>query len=240
MNMMINSHVHLTQFIELEENKLIERIDYYKTDLDSKNSLMINNLSFKYFNSDEYIFENLNLNIEKSKHTVITGPNGSGKSTLLGLISRVFYPENGTISVHSNKIGYVGVTPLILEASLRDNFLYGNTSNIDDAVLEQYMDQFELFNSTEKQLDTIVSNKTLSSGQMQKIAFIRSLIANCEILLLDESTSNLDVETKNLIFNILSEKKITIINSTHNHEDFNYDFHINIKYKGEKRYLEYV
>ena len=240
MNMMINSHVHLTQFIELEENKLIERIDYYKTDLDSKNSLMINNLSFKYFNSDEYIFENLNLNIEKSKHTVITGPNGSGKSTLLGLISRVFYPQKGTISVHSNKIGYVGVTPLILEASLRDNFLYGNTSNIDDAVLEQYMDQFELFNSTEKQLDTIVSNKTLSSGQMQKIAFIRSLIANCEILLLDESTSNLDVETKNLIFNILSEKKITIINSTHNHEDFNYDFHINIKYKGEKRYLEYV
>ena len=64
-------------------------------------------------------------------------------------------------------------------------------------------------------LDRIVDNKSLSSGQMQKIAFIRALITDVEILLLDESTANLDDKSRDLIFNILQEKDITIINSTH-------------------------
>ena len=58
------------------------------------------------------------------------------------------------------------------------------------------MNEFELFNREEKTLDTVVDSKSLSSGQMQKISFIRSLLANAELLLLDESTSNLDIETK--------------------------------------------
>ena len=240
MNMMINSHVHLSKFIELENNKLIERAGYYKTEVFMKDAITLENISFKYYGSDDYIFENLNLKIEKSKHTVITGPNGSGKSTLLGIISRVFYPQDGSVSISSNKIGYVGVTPLILNATLRENFLYGNSHKSTDKELHQYINEFELFNSNEKTLDTVISSKTLSSGQMQKIAFIRSLIANCEILLLDESTSNLDVDSKNLIFKILSEKNITILNSTHNHEDFKYDYHLKISYKNEKRQIDFV
>ena len=77
-------------------------------------------------------------------------------------------------------------------------------------------------------LEDNVSNTSLSSGQMQKIAFMRALLNKNEILLLDESTSNLDVATKRLIFNILKNKKITILNSTHNYEDFNYDKHLRI------------
>ncbi len=240
MNMMINSHVHLAQFIELEENKLIKRKDYYKLDLDSLNSIMISNLSFKYFNSGEYIFENLNLKIEKSKHTVITGPNGSGKSTLLGLIANIYYPEEGSIKINSSKIGYVGVTPLIISGTLRENFLYGNSQSKTDDEIIQLMNKFELFNSEEINLETLVDSKSLSSGQMQKISFIRSLLANVELLLLDESTSNLDIQTKNLIFKILKDKKITIINSTHNKDDFQYDHHLKINFLGEKRIIDYV
>ena len=58
---------------------------------------------------------------------------------------------------------------------------------------------------------------------MQKISFIRSLLSDTQLLLLDESTSNLDSQTRDLIFNILKVKNITIINSTHNHEEFEYD-----------------
>ncbi len=76
----------------------------------------------------------------------------------------------------------------------------------------------------------------MSSGQIQKISFIRSILSDAKILLLDESTSNLDIETKNFIFNILSTKNITIINSTHNKEDFQYDHHIKIDV-GEERNL---
>ena len=55
---------------------------------------------------------------------------------------------------------------------------------------------------------------------MQKVSFIRALAAGIDILILDESTSNLDTDTKRLIFSIIDKQKITIINSTHNPEDF--------------------
>ncbi len=235
LNMMINSQVHLSKFTELENNKLIEREGYYKLDKDNKDSVVINGLSFKYYGSDEYIFENLNLEIPKNQHTIITGPNGSGKSTLLGLISKVFYPEKGFIEISSNEIGYVGVTPLIINDTLRENLLYGNKEKKEDTEIQVLMDEFELFINNEKDLNTVVDSKSLSSGQMQKISFIRSLLSDANLLLLDESTSNLDIETKELIFKILKKKNITIINSTHNKEDFDYDNHLRIVYEGEKR-----
>ena len=72
---------------------------------------------------------------------------------------------------------------------------------------------------------------------MQKISFIRALLNKVEILILDESTSNLDKKTKDLIFKLLSLRKITIINSTHNEEDFLFDNHIQVTIDEEKRKL---
>ena len=94
---------------------------------------------------------------------------------------------------------------------------------------------FKLFENQDYDLDFIISNRTLSSGQMQKISFMRALLANSEILLLDESTSNLDFTTRDMIFDILKDKNITIINSTHNHDEFEYDHHIKIEYFDDKR-----
>ena len=235
LNMMINSQVHLSKFIELESNKLIERPGYFSVDTNLTKSIIMKGIKFKYFNSDEYIFDNLDLEIERNKHTIITGPNGSGKSTLLGLISKVFYPEKGEIKLNTDDIGYVGVTPLIIDGSLKDNLLYGNSSPKTDDEIMSLIKEFELFNNDERGLNTLIDRKSLSSGQMQKISFIRSLLGETKLLLLDESTSNLDIETKQLIFNILKNKDITIVNSTHNKEDFEYDYHIKINYVGDKR-----
>ena len=66
-------------------------------------------------------------------------------------------------------------------------------------------------------------------GQMQKISFIRALLSGLDILILDESTSNLDTDSKEIIYNILKKESVTIINSTHNPEDFiDFDYHITI------------
>ena len=235
LNMMINSQVHLSKFIELESNKLIERPGYFSVDTNLTKSIIMKGIKFKYFNSDEYIFDNLDLEIERNKHTIITGPNGSGKSTLLGLISKVFYPEKGEIKLNTDDIGYVGVTPLIIDGSLKDNLLYGNSSPKTDDEIMSLIKEFELFSNDERGLNTLIDRKSLSSGQMQKISFIRSLLGETKLLLLDESTSNLDIETKQLILNILKNKDITIVNSTHNKEDFEYDYHIKINYVGDKR-----
>ena len=93
------------------------------------------------------------------------------------------------------------------------------------------IDKFNLFAEKKVSLDYTINNKSLSSGQMQKISFIRALLNDVEILLLDESTSNLDKESKVLIFDILKKEEVTILNSTHNREDFSYDHHIEIEVK---------
>ena len=236
LNMLVNSSVHIEKFMEFESNKLEVDENYYKVNDNDTNAVSIKNVDFKYFNSEEYIFENLDIEFPKGKHTVLTGANGSGKSTLLGLISQIYYPQSGSINIISKKIGYVGVTPLIIDGSLRTNLLYGNdNSSITDNELIETLKTFKLFENHDYDLDFVISNRTLSSGQMQKISFMRALLANSEILLLDESTSNLDVATRDMIFNILKNKNITIINSTHNHDEFEFDHHIKIEYFDEKR-----
>tara|TARA_B100001996_G_scaffold140942_1_gene107165 strand:+ start:1240 stop:2856 length:1617 start_codon:yes stop_codon:yes gene_type:complete len=241
LNMLVNSSVHIEKFIEFEENKLDINPDYYSINKDNPSAVALKNVNFKYFNSDDLIFNNLDLSFPKGKHTVLTGPNGSGKSTLLGIICQIYYPEEGEVSLGTEKIGYVGVTPLIIDGSLRENLLYGNKSNdISDNEMIEMLKKFKLFDDDNYDLSFVISNRTLSSGQMQKISFIRALLANTELLLLDESTSNLDTETRDLIFSILKKQDITIINSTHNHDEFSYDNHVKIEYKGELRNFTYI
>ncbi len=236
----VNSHVHLDNLYNIEKNKVVVRSDYFN--LDNKNmgdvALSAKNISFEYFNSDGPIFENLNIEFMKNKHTLITGPNGTGKSTILGILSGVLYPEKGNLYSFTKRFGYIGVTPLIITGTLRENLKYGSSVEISDEDMLEIIEQFKLFNENiENQLEQEVSNKTLSSGQMQKVSFMRAILANVEILFLDESTSNLDDESRILIFNLLKDKDITIINSTHNPEHFDYDHRVRVTVENDKRVL---
>ncbi len=239
-NQIINSHVHIENFYEMEKNKdNVYRENFETSTLKNNKAIEITNASFKYFNSENYIFEDLNLSFQKNTHNILTGPNGSGKSTLLGLISGVFYAEKGKIYSSSEKYGYIGATPLILTGSLRENLLYGNDIETRDEILLKYLKEFETFKEDANyNLDREIDNKSLSSGQMQKIAFIRALVSKVELLLLDESTANLDERTRKQIFDILKKTNITIINSTHDPENFkDVDNHYRIELIGEKRTL---
>ena len=235
-NMAVNSHVHIEKLSEFEiNNKSKIPLNYFIKTMDAY-AVEIQNIDFKYINSSENIFENLSIKVEKNKHTILTGPNGSGKSTILGIISGIYQPNNGKVVIGSEKLGYIGVTPLIIEGSLKENLLYGNNLNISDDKIFDLINLFQVFSGTESiDLNKSINNKTLSSGQMQKISFIRALLNEVDILLLDESTSNLDVNTKKLIFDILKKEKITIINSTHSKEDFEYDHEISITYNENKK-----
>ena len=225
-------HVYLEKLYEVEKNKEIISSDNFSINegLDKDVSLVINNLTFQYLGTDELMFDNLNLVIPRNKHTIITGPNGSGKSTLLGLMSGIFYPTKGVVQSYTNRYGYVSATPMILNDTLRNNILYGNQEDITDDEIINFIKQFKLFgDEADIDLSQKISNKKLSTGQMQKISFIRALLSNPEILILDESTSNLDLESRKLIFDIINNQNLTIINSTHSPESFiGYDHHISI------------
>ena len=243
-NQIVNSHVHLEKFYEMQTNKPKLNKEKYIQIEENENSdiLTFHEVSFNYLNSSIEIFTDLNISFKKGTHTIITGPNGSGKSTLLGLIAGVYYPTNGVIKTKSERLGYVGPTPLIFSATLKENILYGNNEKIGDQEIIELIQHFSLFNEDKDvDLNRKVDNKSLSSGQMQKIAFIRALLNNIEILILDESTSNLDEHSKKKIFNYLKHKKVTIVNSTHEIHNFdNYDFHLEIKMADDKRTIIYT
>ena len=95
--------------------------------------------------------------------------------------------------------------------------MYGNEDvEIDEKDLLKVLKEFNTFkNDSEYNLDRLVNNKSLSSGQMQKIGFARIMISKPDIILLDESTSNLDKESKKIVFKKLMENNSTVINSTH-------------------------
>lgn len=235
LNQIINSHVHIEKFYEIEKNKTLKNDNNFK--ISNGDIIGMDNVSFKYLNSDIKIFEDVSFNIRKNTHTVITGPNGSGKSTLLGLIGGVFYPDKGQVYSFSDKFGYIGATPLIFSSTLYENIMYGNNHEVEEEEILNQLKLLQTFKEDESySLSRKISNKTLSSGQMQKIAFIRALVAKPDILLLDEATSNLDDYSKETIFNLLTKKNITIINSTHDPGSFkNVDLNLDINLNNEKR-----
>ena len=236
----LNSSVHVEEMFNLQINKPVRNLNNLVVDEELSTAVKFHNLSFKYFNSDELIFDNQSIEFEKNKHTVVTGPNGSGKSTLLGLVSGLYVPVSGKSIKYTNKVGYVGVTPLVFEGSIRDNLMYGNDIEINDDKLISMLEDFNFYNDKIINLDDNISNRSLSSGQLQKISFIRCLLNESSMLLLDESMSNLDTSSKKHIFDVLKEKNVTIINCTHNISDFEFDYHLKITVENQDRILSFI
>ena len=237
LNMVVNSQVHISEFMALEKEHVVKNVNYLS--IIDLNKIELQDVDFKYIKSDTFIFENLNLSINKDTHNIIVGPNGSGKSTLLGLLGNVLRPEAGKLITFSEKFGYIGATPYIFATTLRNNLLYGNKYKIEDSELLNFLNDFNLFNEQESyDLNRKVDNIHFSSGQMQKIAFIRALLSKPEILLLDESIANLDEASKEIVLSIISKQKITVINSTHDPEKYeNVDSIISLDIVNEKRVL---
>ena len=237
-------HVYLEKLYEIESNKDSINFDNFKlTDENNLSSAIeVKELSFRYLGMSKDMFSNLNFKIPKNEHTIITGPNGSGKSTLLGLMTGIFYPTQGEVVASVKKFGYVSATPMILNGTLRENLVYGTETTVKDSDLINLISEFKLFHEVSSDiLDKKISNKTLSTGQMQKVSFIRALASGIDLLVLDESTSNLDIQTKEIIFSVINSQNITVVNSTHNPEDFKFiDNQIIIHLNDDKRTVEFI
>ena len=189
--------------------------------LENKDIIEMKNISFKYDGSEDYIFENLNLNISKNTHNIFTGANGSGKSTLIGIIANIYKPNTGEILIGSDDFGYIGPTPLIFKDSLLNNLIYGLDQNISEDLIISYIEEMNIYDNFKiNMLQEEITSKSLSSGQMQKVSFIRSLLGKPDILFLDEATSNLDEESVKLINQKLMSFDGTLINITHKPDQF--------------------
>lgn len=203
----------------------------------------LNKIFYENTNKEFYALKDINLNIKKSSCVVLKGVSGSGKSTLLSLIATLQKPTSGEIVVEdesiaklpdfhasnfrARKIGFIFQSfNLFNELSVKDNIslplisLGFSQKQIDEKVINT----LKLANILHKK-DELVSN--LSGGEKQRCAIARALVNDCEIILCDEPTANLDYEnSKNFIeiLKELKELKKTIIIATHDPIFDNLDF----------------
>jgi len=222
--------------LDLRENIYLENDLKNDVILDFKN-LKINNLSFKYENTNKFIFKNVNIEIKNNSMIGFIGTSGSGKTTLidcmLGLLSptegQIYFNDKNNITnnlkLWQKQISYVPQNIYLMDSSIKENIAIGiNKERIDD---EQIKKSIKLANLTSfieelpEKLDTRVGEKgiKISGGQRQRIGIARALYNNPSILVLDEATNALDNDTENKFLNFIYELKqkqnLTILMITH-------------------------
>jgi ABC-type multidrug transport system fused ATPase/permease subunit len=198
-----------------------------------KGRIEFRNVYFSYpsipYNQREQVLNNINLSIEPNMLTAIVGKNGSGKSSLLKLIARLYDPTEGQVLIDDqdikkvqleslrSQIAVVPQTPVIFSGTVFENILIGKP----DATVEEMekacrsSDVLKFSVNLDKGLNTILGagGVNLSGGEAQRIAIARALIRKPKILLLDEPSSSLDLESEASIMETLNhlKKDMTII-----------------------------
>lgn len=194
----------------------------------------IQDLSFKYQNSETFSLTNINIEIFKNNSIGIMGQSGSGKSTLIDILIGLHSPNSGNILVDEvnvnnnmtkwhNIIGYVPQTIFLIDESIKKNIAFGIIdSEIDNVALQNAIECAQLSDfilNLENGLETNVGERgvKLSGGQRQRIGIARALYNNPHILILDEASSALDIKTENDFMQSIKKLKgsITIIIVAH-------------------------
>ena len=216
-------------------------------------NINLENVSFAYGNKK--ILENINLIIKKNEFIGIIGESGAGKSTLLNLILGLLKPDIGKIFYNNNfveiynnldcfnkRISYVPQNITILERSLKENIAFGEKNeDIDIEKIKQIIKKTKLDTLIGKMKDGLNSvintdNLNISGGELQRIGLARALYFDSDLLILDEATNSLDVNTENEILqmidgNFLGKKMIIFI--THKIKNLNKtNYILEIKNKG--------
>ncbi len=189
--------------------------------------IVADRLSFGYDNN--LILNKCSFNIEKNTITALTGDSGIGKSTLLKLLLGLYEPIGGSLSFDGKitidettrkMFSYVPQGNMVLSGTIRDNITLCRDSVSDEDVISAAKTAviYDFIESLPDGFDTVLSERGvgLSEGQIQRIAIARALLFDAPIILLDECTSALDLETeKKLLENLKHFTDKTIIFATH-------------------------
>ena len=178
--------------------------------------MVFEGVGFHYNGStDTSVLEDINLTVESGQTLAILGATGAGKSTLVNLIPRFYEVTQGRILIDEEDIRQVsqdsllkriGVVPqetLLFSGTVRDNIRYGRPDATDEEVVAAACaaQAHDFILELPDGYDTRIEERgvNLSGGQKQRIAIARALLTRPEILILDDSTSSVDVETETKI-----------------------------------------
>lgn len=191
---------------EVQIVKKAQRLTY-------RDKIEIKNLSYRYPNSDKYIFDKAQMTIPIGKSVGIVGPSGSGKTTAVDIMLGLLDAESGEVLCDGKdvfeqyagwlqNIGYIPQTINLIDDTLRANVAFGvELEKIDEDRLWQVLEEAQMKDfimGLPEGLDTKIGERgvRLSGGQRQRIGIARALYHNPELLILDEATSALDNDTE--------------------------------------------
>ena len=195
-----------------------------------ENAIEVSNVKFAY-EDNKHILEGIDLTINKNKKYALVGPSGCGKSTLAKLILGYYADYSGEIKYDNKEIRNVDIEKInkmisiihqnvyMFDKNIKDNIcLYKDFSNDNINKILKLSGSDKFINELEEGLDYLVgeNGNNLSGGQRQRIAIARALIQQTPILILDEGTSAIDMQTGYDIENkLLNLDDLTLITITH-------------------------
>ncbi|GAA0593400.1 ABC transporter ATP-binding protein [Virgibacillus siamensis] len=189
--------------------------------------IAFSHVGFSYPKSNEKALQDINFTVSAGENLAIIGATGSGKTSLFQLIPRLYDPRQGKIffddkpitSFHLNvlrqNIGYVPQTPLLFGGSVYDNIAWGKNNATQDDVIQAAKDAqiHETILELEEGYNTKIGQKgvNLSGGQKQRLSIARALIRHPKILMLDDSTSALDLATEGQLLEAIQTYECTTL-----------------------------
>lgn len=194
------------------------------TTSDSENAVEFKNITFSYNGSDEPALENISFAVKKGETVGIIGGTGSGKSTLINLIPRFYQAQQGELLINGSDIkaypleqlrGKIGIVPqkaVLFKGTVRENMQWRNQNATDDEITNalDISQSLDFIMQKPDGMDFMIQRggKNLSGGQRQRLTIARALIGSPEILILDDSSSALDLATEARLRKAIREKTV--------------------------------
>lgn len=225
---LLGSYFHIAMNGMTASDRIFELLDSEEKEKNTKEitnelddvSIEFEDVTFSY-DGKRRVLNNINLEVNKGQLVAIVGESGSGKSTIASLILNSYSSTSGKIKVNDinienissddlyKKISLVSTNSYIFNGTILDNLLMGNRNakdeEIDDALKKSRLDEF--INSLKDGVNTNVGEggNSLSGGQKQRLSLARAILADREMIIFDEATSNIDVESEEAIWKAIYE-----------------------------------
>ncbi|MER2058797.1 MAG: ABC transporter ATP-binding protein, partial [Niallia sp.] len=215
----------IQEIIDIEEKDTDNPVGNMESTI--KGKINFQHVSFQYPSNRRNTIENLQFTIQPKESIAILGATGSGKTTLFQLIPRLYEPTEGTILIDDKRadsfslnalrkqIGYVPQESMLFTGTIKENIMWGNPNATFEEVVQAAKDAqiHETIMLMPHTYDTRIGQKgvNLSGGQKQRLSIARALVRKPSILLLDDSTSALDLKTEKKLLDAVASYQCTLL-----------------------------
>ena len=198
-------------FSILDEEPMLSKTGKLSPEMDSGKVIEFKNVDFSY--GRETVLHDVSFSINRGEKIAIVGETGAGKSTIAKLILRFYLPTKGDVQFYEESskdisqkwarknIAYVPQESFLFRGSIRENLIYSNPDKINLQSELENIGLIDWFERYENGLDQDVGERgaNVSAGERQFIALLRAVLAKRQIIVFDEATANLDIESESSI-----------------------------------------